>query len=536
MLVGLYSPGGAAHELESVRRAGQSGPDSRFVSHGPLSVATAGTRSSTQVGDVTCVLDGHLYEPAGLARELGIEVASDAVIVAHAFRRMGAAAFERLRGRFAVIIWEARRQRGVLASDVLAARPLFLWRGAGRVLFGTELAELLPLLRSRPGPDQVAFTRWLGGGSCPDGHTLYEGVSRIGPGELVELQPGGVQTETYWRPRYAGTLRGSPAELAEGLREALDHSIARRLSPELTGVVLSGGLDSSIVAGVASTVKRPDARVKTYSAVFPGSAFDESWKIRELTTDLGLTASMFEIAPQGTAWLALQHTTRWEMPLMGAGALIDSMVVAQAAADGAEVVLDGQTGDEVFGFAPYVVADRLRRGRLVAALKLAARWPMGYPTTRSQRLWILKNLGLKGAVPYGVGRYILSRRDPVPLGPSWLLPSRQREFSELEDPWAWKTTSPGTGGDTCLIYSCAPRTASCGSTLSATGRQRPGLSTNRRSTIGISLTTAWRFRLSLLLILISVGRSPERRSEDWCRRPSGCRRRRQSSRHFAWTP
>ena len=182
--------------------------------------------------------------------------------------------------------------------------------------------------------------------------------------------------------------------------------------------------------------------MRSYSAVFPGAEFDESDKIAELTSALGLDPAAFRIEPRGTLRLALEHTKRWELPLIGAGALVDIAIVAEAARDGADVVLDGQTGDEVLGFAPYLVADRLRQGRFLAALELTRRWPLGRPTTRQQKVWILHNLGLKKAAPVRLARWVVRRRN-APTGPVWLLPGLQRSFDELEDRWAWKTQSSG---------------------------------------------------------------------------------------------
>jgi asparagine synthase (glutamine-hydrolysing) len=176
--------------------------------------------------------------------------------------------------------------------------------------------------------------------------------------------------------------------------------------------------------------------------VFPGAEFDESDKIAELTSALELHPAAFRVAPRGTVRLALEHTKQWGLPLNGAGALIDIVLVHEAARDGVDVVLDGQTGDEVLGFAPYLVADRLRQGRLIAALALAGRWPVGRPTTKREKYLILRNLGVKGAVPYRIGNWLMRRRNEG-RGPEWLLPSLRRRFGELEDRWAWKVRSTG---------------------------------------------------------------------------------------------
>jgi asparagine synthase (glutamine-hydrolysing) len=130
------------------------------------------------------------------------------------------------------------------------------------------------------------------------------------------------------------------------------------------------------------------------------------------------------------------------MPLSGAGALIDMMMVAEAARDGIEVALDGQTGDEVLGFSPYLLADRLTRGRLLGALQLAGQWPLDRAITPRDKRRLLYHIGLKGALPYRVGRFVHDHRN-LDVAPSWLLPSRRRQYAALADRWAWKAAASG---------------------------------------------------------------------------------------------
>lgn len=445
MICGAYNGRGSAWELAAVKHLDRSIPAVELLVDGPLAVSASGgsTLRCADIAGIRCIIDGYLYEPSRLAHELDLDLADGPALIAHAYARLGFPGLAKLRGRFFAALWDSRQRRGFLTCDPLATTSLFVWRGAGWLLFASELPELLAAVPSRPGPDPVAFPMWLGGGSCPLNRTLHEGVSRLGPGELIELGKASAETTRYWQPRYAGTVKGSPAELAAGLRHELERSTRRRFSGNATGVILSGGLDSSIVTAVACRTKRPGARLQTYSAVFPGSDFDESEKVAGLTAALRMKAAAFVLEPQGTVWLALEHAKRWQLPLIGAGAVVDSMVVAEAGRDGAELVMDGQAGDEVLGFSPYLVSDLLRRGRLLAALELAGRWPIGRPTTTKEKLWILKHCGLKGAAPHRLGRFVRDRRDPAALAPPWLLPALRAQYAALDDAWSWKSGSSG---------------------------------------------------------------------------------------------
>jgi asparagine synthase (glutamine-hydrolysing) len=444
MICGVYDGCGQGDALRARARLNAVTAEMLTIERGPLSIGAAGPFARiAEVDGVTCAVDGRVYEVERLAADLGVEAGDEATLLALAYRRLGTPMLERLRGTFSLVVWDNAPGRGVLSCDLLATRQLFFTRSEGAVVFATELHELLPLLPRSPAPDAVAFTRWLANGTLPEERTLYEGVLRLAPGMLIQLGTGVSGPQHYWRPEFAGSSPGQPLDLADGLRAELERSTQKRLSLRANAVILSGGLDSSIVTAMAQRTRSPSAALKTYSAVFPGADFDESGKIRALTEGLQVDAATLSLRPQGTLWLALRYTQRWQLPLIAAGSLIDIVATSQAARDDAEVVLDGQTGDEVFGLSPYLVADCLRHGRLPGAWRLAGSWPIGRPTSLRNKLWILKELGVKGAAPYRLGRYVLSRRDRSELAPPWMRPHLRPQFVEMEDRWAWKLGSSG---------------------------------------------------------------------------------------------
>ena len=226
--------------------------------------------------------------------------------------------------------------------------------------------------------------------------------------------------------------------------------------------------------------------------MFPGEPFDEGWKVQRLTESLGIEPAAFEVEPQGALWLALKHVQRWGQPLLGAGGLVESAIMNEAAREGVEVMLDGQTGDETLGFAPYLLSDLLRHGRLIAALRLTGRWPLGHPATPRERRWVLKHVGLKGALPYRLGNAAESCAtgtatagrggSPRPAGAaSW----------SSRTPGRGRSARPGrAGGATSATSSSRAPTANCASTTCVTGPQPPASSTSRRCTTSTSSTTA----------------------------------------------
>ena len=247
-----------------------------------------------------CALDGRLYP---LRDDAGAAARPEAAALARRYARQGAASLDDLRGSFALALWDGGKGAGLVQPDTLATTPLYLWRGAGALAFATELPALLEILPATPGPDPVGFLNWLGDGMVPVDRTLYEGISRLPPGYRLEFADGRFAAVRHWRARYTGTHGGSRQELAEGLREQLGRAVGRRVGGRASGTILSGGLDSSIVTAVADEVKPAGSELRTYSAVFPGTEYDEAWKVRRLGRRLGIEPGTFELAPRGSLWL-----------------------------------------------------------------------------------------------------------------------------------------------------------------------------------------------------------------------------------------
>jgi hypothetical protein len=393
--------------------------------------------------DLICQLEGRLSPEAGPPGARDCPAATDAETVVRAFRDAGASGVVALRGQFSAVVWDRERMRLHLVCDRLARQGWYVLERPGGIVFATELRDLLALAPSRPDTDALSFTMWLGAHGCPEGRTLYSGVSRLGPGEAFAYSGGALDRHIHWRPTYEPPQHTGRRELAEALRRQLRASTWQYLSPGVNGVILSGGIDSSVVAATATEGQSPGVDVRTYSAAFPGAPYDESDKIRSLIGVLGVQARAIQPAPVGALSLALRYLQEWGMPLVAPGALVDMSVTERAAADGASIVLDGQTGDEVLGFSPFLLADRLAQGRLLAAWRLLGAWPVSRTTSLRERARLTRMFGVKGAAPYRVGRFIRDRRDRAGHGPKWLVPDRRRALLEFEDAWAWKRDRSG---------------------------------------------------------------------------------------------
>ncbi len=199
---------------------------------------------------------------------------------------------------------------------------------------------------------------------------------------------------------------------------------------------MSGGLDSSSVAAVCAG--QAQDRVYAYAGTFPEHpTVDESKLIEELRRELDLPGITAEVRPRGLLASALEHIAAWQMPLVSWGDFWMLPLMRAAAADGVEIMLNGNGGDELFGPFTYLLADRCRAAHPFQALALARELPWGPGVSRREKARVVGSVALAGALPYGLHNAVqpsLVKRE----APRWLLRRTLRELWTSDDPVAWK--------------------------------------------------------------------------------------------------
>jgi asparagine synthase (glutamine-hydrolysing) len=307
---------------------------------------------------LTCLIEGRLDD-----------MAEDALAAAYTSRGVGM--LDGLSGSFALLVWDESARRGLVAVDPLGSRSIFFHDGGdGCLRFATEVGELLNLLSATPGPSEPAVARWLAYGALDSGETLYEGIRRLPGGHAIVLDDGAWREYRYWRPTYRGAGEATAETAAGAVRQGLSRAVERRCRGKATGILLSGGLDSSSVAALASDAGA--ASLRAYSAVFPDAPeADESELVGLLAASAGLPSHTEPVAANGVLASAVEHVRQWRLPSASPIAFFQRGLLAQARADGVAVVLDGQGGDELFDASPYLLGDLTRALRLPAALRSA---------------------------------------------------------------------------------------------------------------------------------------------------------------------
>lgn len=415
---------------------------------GPVRRWTSGTLALAWVGDPAppphpggageplVLLHGRIYNLDELEPGTG---ASDPLATAQTER--GDDLLRRLRGDFVLLAYDMARGEGVLARDHMGGRGMVWRQRGGRLFFATEAGPLLRVLPSRPSPDPVGLAHWLALSGFPPGHTLYEGVQRLEAAHRLRFGARVEPPRRYWSPIYRRPSPTTISEAAATLRTLLTASVRRRCrDASVTGVLLSGGLDSSSVASIAARLDGPARLKRSYSATFPAHPdVDEGALISTLCRHLSLQGTRAVVSSGSAVGGAIEYIRHWGLPPISPNLFFWFPLLRRAAADGVSLLLDGEGGDELFGLSPYLIADRLGRGRVLAASDLVRRIPgggRGLPR-RSVRRY-LRNYGLKGLVPPGVQDVLERARGDARRDAPWLRKPLLEAFVSTDQSSAWK--------------------------------------------------------------------------------------------------
>jgi len=406
------------------------------VAAGALTVAW--TPQSPAGEGSLCLVDGR-PRVERLARRLGVEPDRPAeAVIAAGYARLGDAVVEDVEGPFTLLVWDRTVRQGLLARDRSGDRPLFLTESDGGLLFASEVRNLLAALRRRPAPDGEAMSQWLAGTSSRSNRTLYEGIRRLPLGHAVTLTPAGWSQWQHWRPVYVAPREVSFDDAARAVREAVSAAAERALEgARRPAVMLSGGLDSATVAATASA--SAGGRVTAYSGTFPGEpAADESARIAEVRDWLGIPVVEHAFAGESPLAASVEFMKAWEVPSDSPNIFIWRPLMRRAVADGVDVMLDGEGGDELFGCARYLLADLLRGGRLRAAMRIARSLPgMG---EKPHPVWLWRaftKYGIRPLIPRAVHEPMRRARSRS-RGPDWLKTEAAASHRKGHDSWAWK--------------------------------------------------------------------------------------------------
>ena len=324
-------------------------------------------------GAITVAQNGEIYNYVELREDLQrcgrhFQTACDTEVIAHLYATEGVAGLQKMRGMFAVAIWDAARSQLVLARDRVGKKPLYYLQKNGDLLFGSETKAILAALPDVPGVNAEALLSFFTFGYIAGAQSAFDGMQRLVPGTalVVDVRTGTARAEPFWRWPVAPDRDTMPeGEAIERLRTELTEAVRIRMRSDVPlGAFLSGGMDS---AAVLALMTQQSARpVKTFTIGFGDAAYDEIADARSTAECFGADHHEHIVQPDCVR-VAETLAVHFDEPFADASA-IPTFYVAELAREAVTVCLTGDGGDELFaGYTPY--ADALSR---VAAGPVAA--------------------------------------------------------------------------------------------------------------------------------------------------------------------
>ena len=374
-IAGMVGRQGEVVDADDVRRMCQTivhrGPDDEGIyAEGPVGLGMrrlsiidlAGGRQPIHNEDSSLwvVFNGEIYNFPELRQELEgrghrFYTHSDTEVILHLYEEMGSECVQKLRGMFAIALYDDRRKLLLLARDRMGKKPLHYSLHQGRLLFGSEIKAILAVHPELAEINPEGLLQYFYFGYIPDPHTAFQHIHKLPAGHLMEYCNGEVKIRRYWDvPEYGTHPAMSEEECLDELERQLEEAVRIRLISDVPlGALLSGGVDSSIIVALMARVS--SSAVKTFSIGFQAEQFNESKYARLVAERFSTDHHELVLDPN------LEETLTYLSQMMeepfGDSSMLPTYYVCRMARQQVTVALSGDGGDELFGgYDRYMVA------------------------------------------------------------------------------------------------------------------------------------------------------------------------------------
>jgi asparagine synthase (glutamine-hydrolysing) len=357
-------------------------PDARVcLAHRRLAVidlSPAGHQPMSDArGELWLTFNGEIYNFLDLRQELEqrghlFRSSTDTEVILAAYREWGSDCLRRFDGMFAFALYDSRPRRLFLVRDRAGEKPLFYHHAGGRLVFASELKALTTDSTLVRDLDRTALNFYLTYGYVPGQHCMLRDFRKLPQGHSMtfDLDSGALTVSRYWELPNApqGPEVDNEGELSGELERLLAESVRRRLIADVpVGIMLSGGVDSSIVAALAARVSPKP--VRTFTVSFPGaSSYDEGPFAGLVARHLGAEHTEL-VAESGTVNLLPMLARQYDEPIADSS-MLPTYLISKAIRQHATVALGGDGGDELFGGYPHYcwIQRQQQLGRFIPAM------------------------------------------------------------------------------------------------------------------------------------------------------------------------
>jgi asparagine synthase (glutamine-hydrolysing) len=304
-------------------------------------------------GILSIVFNGEIYnykELQALLKDKGVlfKSDSDTEVILAAYLVWGVECLSYLNGMFAFAIFDRRNQQLFIARDRAGEKPLFYYWNEKEIRFSSELKGLLVNSKFQPFISKVSLNYFLSEGFVAGENTILQGIKKLPPASalLYDINNGTLKKWKYWNIPRTTEVQVNEEDLLFELESLLEDSVKRQLIADVpVGVLLSGGVDSSLITALAARVK---PKVNTFTIKFSGhSKYDESGYARFIANHFGTTH--YELnAEANSIDLLPQLARQFDEPIIDSS-MIPTFLVTKMIRQHCTVAIGGDGGDELFG-------------------------------------------------------------------------------------------------------------------------------------------------------------------------------------------
>jgi asparagine synthase (glutamine-hydrolysing) len=342
-------------------RAPADAPPAAKVSRafGPVAVGYAdfltGSHRRGLYEDDSClaVCDGEFYNAAELAGIAGCPAgAGEAELLARLFRLAGEKWWEKVEGIFGAFLWDKAAGKGYAWSDRLGVRPIAVYEDDSRIAVATRLGAFAAMPGFDGEVDPQAVFSYLYMEMIPTPFTFYRKARKLESGHALRIADGKAATAMYWNMRYPAAKLSDRAEMEGKIRSLLRAAVKAQAgyavaSPDQAGAFLSGGTDSSVVAGLMSELY--PGKVKTFSIGFDEEGYDEMHYARIASERYRTVKDEYYVTSADVADALPLIVSAFDEPFANSSVIPTYFCALRAKAAGVKVMLGGDGGDEIFG-------------------------------------------------------------------------------------------------------------------------------------------------------------------------------------------
>jgi asparagine synthase (glutamine-hydrolysing) len=265
----------------------------------------------------------------------------------HDWRERGEKALEGLAGVFSLCIIDEVAHEAFLAVDRMGVNPLTYQVYDGGLVFGSSADAINIHTRAKSEISPQSLYNYVYFHMVPGPDTIYQGQKRLLPGEYLFYRKGHAETRTYWQMQFLENEKRPFQELKNDFLSVLRSSVRDAVGDHQAGAFLSGGTDSSTIAGILGEVCGAPAR--TYSIGFDASGYDEMEYARIAARHFSTRHHEYYVTPDDIVSTIPQVAAIFDQPFGNASAIPAFYCARMAKADGVTRMLGGDGGDELFG-------------------------------------------------------------------------------------------------------------------------------------------------------------------------------------------